>query len=226
MTRTREIPVVQAILSANEQVAEENRRTLARHQVFAVNVMASPGAGKTSLILATARHLPANVRLGVVEGDVASRIDAETIAAAGIPVVQVNTGGACHLDAPMIRSALTHLPLETVDLLFVENVGNLICPAEFALGTHLNVVVASVPEGHDKPYKYPGVFTRSHAVVLNKADMIDVFAFDLDAFRRGVAMVNPHAPVFVLSCKTDMGVPEWVRWLLAQKEAVHPSTTP
>jgi len=210
------IPVVKDILSANDQVAEENRRAFDDAGVFAVNLMASPGAGKTSLILATAERLPADVRPAVIEGDVASRIDADTIAARGIPVVQINTGGACHLDAPMVRSALPHVPLNDIDLLFIENVGNLICPANFALGSHLNVVIASVPEGHDKPYKYPGMFTMTDVVVLNKADLIDVFEFDVDYFQRGVRALNARAPIFVLSCKTGEGVSAWVEWVVGR----------
>jgi hydrogenase nickel incorporation protein HypB len=154
----------------------------------------------------------------VIEGDLASRIDADTIAARGIPVTQINTGGGCHLDAPMIRTALPDLPLDVIDLLFVENVGNLVCPANFALGAHIAVVVASAPEGHDKPYKYPGMFAAADAVVLNKADLLAVFEFDLATFRRGVAMVNPHAPVFVVSCRSGDGMDEWMIWLLERME--------
>ena len=160
------IPVVRDILSANDQVAAENRAALNAAGVVALNLMASPGAGKTSLILAIASRLPPHVRPGVIEGDLASRIDADTIAAHGILVAQINTGGGCHLDAPMIRAALPGLPLGAIDLLLIENVGNLVCPANFALGAHLAVVVASAPEGHDKPYKYPGMFARADAVVL------------------------------------------------------------
>jgi hydrogenase nickel incorporation protein HypB len=210
------IQVAQSILSANDQVAAENRAALDAAGVFAVNLMASPGAGKTSLILATAQRLPGSVRPGVIEGDLASRIDADTIAAHGIPVTQINTGGGCHLDAPMIRTALPDLPLDPIDLLFVENVGNLVCPANFALGVHLAMVVASAPEGHDKPYKYPGIFAAADVVVLNKADLLAVFEFDLALFRRGVAMVNPQAPVFVVSCRTGAGMNEWMAWLLDQ----------
>ena len=179
--------------------------------------MASPGAGKTSLILATAARLPADVRPAVIEGDLASRIDADTMAAAGIAVVQINTGGSCHLDAPMVRTALPELLAGQPDLLFIENVGNLICTAEFALGSHLNVVVASSPEGHDKPYKYPGMFAAADAVVLNKADVMAVFDFDLPLFQRGLAMVNAHAPLFVVSCRTGEGLDAWIAWLLNQR---------
>jgi hydrogenase nickel incorporation protein HypB len=207
------VPIVQQILSANDQIAAENRVALDAAGVFACNVMASPGAGKTSVILATAKRLPADLSVGVIEGDLASSIDADKVAAHGLPVVQINTGGNCHLDAPMIRSALAHLPLQSVRLLFIENVGNLVCPAEFALGADINVVIASVPEGHDKPYKYPGMFAAAHVVLLNKCDLIDVFEFDVDYFRRGLEMVNQAAPLFSISCRTGKGVDEWAAWL-------------
>jgi hydrogenase nickel incorporation protein HypB len=164
------IAIEQPLLNANDQVALENRAHFTSNGLFVVNIMASPGAGKTSTILATIdqfapyahQHNQQPVRPGVIEGDVASRIDADTIAARGIPVVQINTGGGCHLDAPMIRTSLAELPLAHLDLIFIENVGNLICPANFALGEDLAVVIASVPEGHDKPYKYPGMFANAH----------------------------------------------------------------
>ncbi|MCU0502966.1 MAG: hydrogenase nickel incorporation protein HypB [Anaerolineae bacterium] len=210
------VPVVRDILSANDRIARENRDTFAATRTFVVNLMASPGAGKTSLILATAARLPQDVRPGVVEGDLASRIDADTVAARGIPVVQINTGGNCHLDAPMIRASLGELPLPDIDLLFIENVGNLVCPAEFDLGADLALVVASTPEGHDKPYKYPGMFAAADVVLLNKADVAPVFDFDLDLFRRGVQMVNPGAPLFIVSCKTGAGMDDWVAWLVAE----------
>lgn len=211
------IPVVKEILSANDRVAAENRAAFDAAGLFVLNLMASPGAGKTSLILSTVDHLPGEMRPGVIEGDLASTIDADTIAARGIPVVQINTGGNCHLDAPMIRTALPNLSLDELNLLFIENVGNLVCPANFALGADLNVVVASVPEGHDKPYKYPGMFATADAVVLNKADLLEVFEFDVDYFRRGLEMINPGVPFFVVSCRTGDGVEEWVAWLLDRR---------
>jgi hydrogenase nickel incorporation protein HypB len=208
------IPVVQQILSANDQIAAENRAVFDAAGVFVVNVMASPGAGKTSAILGTAERLTKRMRPGVIEGDLASSIDADRVAARGLPVVQINTGGNCHLDAPMVRSALAHLPLGDLDLLFIENVGNLVCPADFALGAHINLVVASVPEGDDKTYKYPGMFAAAHAVLLNKCDLIDVFEFKVDYFRRGLEMVNPVVPFFAVSCKTGQGMAEWTAWLV------------
>jgi len=211
-----EVPVVRDILSANAQVAEENRATFAAAGVLVLNLMASPGAGKTSVILATAAGLPKDIRPGVIEGDLASSIDTEVVVAHGIPAVQINTGGNCHLDAPMVRSALPGLPLNDLDLLFIENVGNLVCPAEFDLGAGLAVVVASAPEGHDKPYKYPGMFARADVVLLNKCDLLQVFEFDIEYFQRGVAMVNPEAPIFQISCRSGAGMDAWTAWLLAR----------
>lgn len=208
------IPVVQRILSANDQIAAENRVRFDAAGVFVLNVMASPGAGKTSLILATAPHLPPEVKVGVIEGDVASTLDADRIAAAGVPVVQINTGGACHLDAPMVRSALEQFSLDGLNLLFVENVGNLICPANFRLGAHLSVVVSSVPEGHDKPYKYPGMFTGADIVLLNKMDLLPYSDFDVEHFRRGLEMLHPNIPFLLISCRTGEGMEEWTQWLL------------
>ncbi len=210
------IPIVKKILSANDQVATENRAEIEAAGVFVLNLMASPGAGKTSFILATTDRLPGDIRPGVIEGDLASSIDADTISARGVPVVQINTGGGCHLDAPMIRTAMPHLPMADLDLLFIENVGNLVCTANFDLGADLAVVIASVPEGHDKPYKYPGIFAGADVVILNKADMIEVFEFDVDFFRRGLEMINPGVPCFNLSCRTGEGVDEWLAWLLAK----------
>ncbi|RRR67153.1 MAG: hydrogenase accessory protein HypB [Candidatus Viridilinea halotolerans] len=210
----RKVDVIQAILSDNNAVAEENRKALDAAGVFGINVMASPGAGKTSLILATAARLPDETKLCVVEGDLASSIDAELIAEQGIPVVQINTGGGCHLDAAMIRSALPRLPLDEIQLLMVENVGNLVCPANFLLGTHLNVVVASTPEGHDKPFKYPGMFNAARIVLINKFDLSEVFDFDLEYFSNGVRMLNPDVPIIPISCRTGAGMDAWVAWLL------------
>ncbi len=209
-----EIPVVREILSANDQVAEENRAAFAAAGVLVLNLMASPGAGKTCVILATAARLPKDVHPGVIEGDLASSIDAEAVAAHGIPAVQINTGGNCHLDAPMVRAALPNLPLRDLRIVFIENVGNLVCPAEFDLGADLAVVVASVPEGHDKPYKYPGMFASADVVLLNKSDLLNVFDFDVEYFARGLSMVNPKAPIFSVSCRTGAGLHAWTEWLL------------
>lgn len=207
------IVVAKEILKANDQVALENRESFEQAGVAVINVMASPGAGKTSTILATIERLLPDLKSGVIEGDIASTIDADKIAERGIPVVQINTGGTCHLDAPMVRNAIEHLPLNEIDVLFVENVGNLICPTSYKLGSHINLVIASVPEGWDKPYKYPGIFAAADVVLLNKADMIEVFEFDVAAFERGVRMVNPDVDIMHVSCKTNQGLDQWVETL-------------
>ena len=211
---SQRIPIIENIMSANENVAVENRERLDAHRILGINVMASPGAGKTSTILRTIEALDGRLSLAVVEGDTAAvTIDAAKIARAGMPVVQVNTGGGCHLDAPMLEQALRQLPLAEVRLLIVENVGNLVCPAAFQLGTHLSVVVASVPEGDDKPYKYPNIYRGIDALILNKIDLLPYIDFDLDYFRRGIEMLNPSVAFFPISCKTGEGMALWTAWL-------------
>lgn len=208
------LSVVEDILSTNDRIAQENRSLLDRHGVLAVNVMASPGAGKTSLILRSIAALQGRLRVGVIEGDVAGRVDADKVAETGTPVVQINTGGGCHLDAPQVQSALHQLPLDKIDLLFIENVGNLICPTGFALGEHLNMMISHVAEGHDKPIKYPGMFTVVDALVLNKVDLMPHLDFDLAAFYTAVRALNSDAPLFEVSCKTGEGIENWMAWLL------------
>ncbi len=208
-----EIKVLKDILSANDQRAKENRALLDRHGILAVNITASPGAGKTSLILETIRKLKAKTKIGVVEGDVSSTVDAETVGKEGIPVIQINTGGTCHLDATMLSNAFDNLPLQEIELLFIENVGNLICPASFALGEDRNVLIASVPEGDDKPYKYPVMFSKAHLVVLNKIDLLPHVDFDLQAFTTAVTGLNEGVQIFEVSCKTGQGVDRWTTWL-------------
>jgi hydrogenase nickel incorporation protein HypB len=215
----KKVRVITQILDANDQIARENQRILKDHHILCVNVMASPGAGKTSLILQTNRALTGRVRMGVVEGDIASQIDSDKVASHHIPVIQINTGGECHLDASTVQKALKALPLSEIDLLFIENVGNLICPVEFQLGEELRVVVASVPEGDDKPYKYPGIFTAVDAVVLNKIDLAPYVEFKLDAMRKGIAGMNRKAKFFKVSCRTGDGIDAWADWLEAQWRA-------
>ena len=210
------IPVEKKILSANDQVAEELNQYFHEKDMLVVNFMASPGAGKTSLILATLNKLSEEYHPGVIEGDLASSIDADKIKEQGTPVVQINTGGNCHLDAPMIRSALPQLPMDEMNMLFIENVGNLVCTANFSLGADLAIVVASVSEGHDKPYKYPGMFANADAVVLNKSDLIEVFEFDVEYFKQGVRILNPEAPVILTSCKTGEGLETWIEYLTSK----------
>src|SRR5512136_277135 len=212
----RKVEVITQILNANDLTAKENQMLLKSHHILAVNLMASPEAGKTSLIFQTVKALSGRARLGVIEGDVASHIDADKVASADIPVIQINTGGECHLDALTVQKALKTLPLAEMDILVIENVGNLICPVEYRLGEEIRVVVASVPEGDDKPYKYPGIFTAVNAVVLNKIDLAPYVDFKRDAMREGVVRLNPTATIFELSCRTGEGIATWADWLESQ----------
>jgi hydrogenase nickel incorporation protein HypB len=208
-----EIDLSRPILAHNEALAEKNRSRFADSDVFALDVLASPGSGKTTTILATIGLLRDRLRIAVIEGDIASKVDAEKVKAHGIPAVQINTGGACHLEADMVSRALDALPLDDLDLVIIENVGNLVCPTEFDLGQGARIVILSVPEGHDKPLKYPGIFAQADAVLLNKVDAISFFDFDEDEFVESVRRLNGHAPIFRMSAKTGEGVSEWAEWL-------------
>jgi hydrogenase nickel incorporation protein HypB len=212
---TVRIPVVEKITKANDQIAELNRKLLDDHGLLGLNILASPGAGKTTMIERTIPLLSDTLRVGVIEGDIATSRDAERTAAAGARSVQINTGGACHLDASMVRGALEELPLDELDLVIVENVGNLICPASFQLGTHHNVLVASVPEGADKPYKYPTMYRGVGVMLVNKIDLLPYVPFDMDEFRTGVEGLNESVETFALSCLTGEGLEAWVEWLRA-----------
>ena len=211
-----EVKVLKGILDADDRIAADNRRLLDARSIFALNVMASPGAGKTSVILATIRMLREQLGIGVIEGDISSTVDADAVAAEGIPVVQINTGGSCHLDANMIGSALSSLPLDDVTLLMVENVGNLVCPAEFAIGEDRKVLVSSVPEGDDKPYKYPLMFTAVDLVLINKIDLLPYVKFDVRAFSDAVRAMNSRAEIIPVSCSTGEGLQDWTDWVLRQ----------
>ncbi|MEW6568391.1 MAG: hydrogenase nickel incorporation protein HypB [Chloroflexota bacterium] len=204
---------MERILGANDQVAHENRDRLDRAGVFSVNLMASPGAGKTTLVEKTLERLADEMRVAVIDGDLATSLDADRAEAAGATAVQINTGGECHLDAMMVHRGLDHLDLDAADLLIVENVGNLICPTAFRLGTHANVLVASVPEGDDKPYKYPGSYRGIDALVLNKIDLLPYVTFRMDHFLRGVEILNPGLTTFSMSCQTGEGLEAWLTWL-------------
>ncbi len=208
------MPVVENILSANDRLAEVNRLRLETAEVYGVNLMASPGAGKTSLIEHTIKGLAGQLSLAVVDGDIATSIDADRATAAGAEAVQINTGGECHLDAVMLQGALNQLDLTRYDLLLVENVGNLICPAAFQLGTHQNVLIASIPEGDDKPYKYPTMYRGVDALVINKIDLLPYIDFDMQYFQRGVEVLNPGLVTFPISCTTGEGLDGWLDWLL------------
>jgi len=211
-----EIKVLKGILSANDQIAQENRQLLDSKGVLMINIMSSPGAGKTSLILQTIAGLRGKTRIGVVEGDVSSSIDAERVGREGVPVIQINTGGECHLDANMVRRALNNLPLDDIDLLFIENVGNLICTAEFAIGAHKNAVIGSIPEGDDKPLKYPLMFTIADALLLNKIDLLPYLKFDSVAYEKAVKGLNNKVKIFPVSCTTGQGLDQWLKWLRSQ----------
>ena len=210
------MPVVENILSANDRLAEENRLRLETAELYGVNLMASPGAGKTSLIEHTIKGLSGQLSLAVVDGDIATSIDADRAAAAGAEAIQINTGGECHLDAVMLQGALNQLDLSRYDLLLVENVGNLVCPAAFKLGTHQNVLIASIPEGDDKPYKYPTMYRGVDALVINKIDLMPYIDFDMEYFQRGVEVLNPGLVTFPISCRTGEGLEAWLVWLQDQ----------
>ena len=195
-------------------MAEQTRAVFDRSGVYAINIMASPGAGKTSLILKTLEALNGRLRLGVIEGDLATSIDAEKAAAAGLPAVQINTGGGCHLDASMLSDALPSLPLSELDLVIVENVGNLVCPANFQIGTHLNILIASIPEGDDKPYKYPGMYRGMQVLIINKVDLLPYVPFNMEYFKQGVEILNPGVVTFPVSCRTGEGMNDWTNWLV------------
>ncbi len=214
---TQNIPIIKNIMNANEQLAVQNRARLDQAGVFAINIMASPGAGKTSLIEQTLERLPADVKVAAIDGDIATSIDADRAAAAGATAIQINTGGGCHLDAVMLSKALDQLgDLSQFDLLIVENVGNLICPASFQLGTHKAVLVASIPEGDDKPYKYPGIYRDVDALIINKIDLLPYIPFKMSYFRRGVEILSPDLETFPLSCITGEGLEGWIEWLKIQ----------
>jgi hydrogenase nickel incorporation protein HypB len=207
------VKIAADILGANERVAEENRRLFKESGVFVINVMSAPGAGKTTLLEKTLAALKDEMRIGVIEGDVATTADAERIEKMGVPVVQINTGSMCHLDGSMVGSALDEFDLGALDLLIVENVGNLVCPAEFNVGEDCKVMLLSVAEGDDKPLKYPLMFHESSALVINKTDLIPYTNFDMEKAKRDSLSINPRLKIFPLSCRTGEGLEGWYGWL-------------
>ncbi|MFN2282601.1 MAG: hydrogenase nickel incorporation protein HypB [Anaerolineales bacterium] len=209
----RKVSIVENIHSANDQLAADNQRKLDDARLFSINIMASPGAGKTSLIEKTLGILTPNHAVAAIDGDVATSIDADRAAEAGATAVQINTGGQCHIDAPMLSNALGQLDLAEFDLLLVENVGNLICPASFKLGTDKNILIASIPEGDDKPYKYPAMYQDVDALIVNKIDLLPYIDFDMEYFQQGVQMLNPGLITFKVSCTTGEGIDAWITWL-------------
>lgn len=207
------VTVVEDIMDANRKMAFENRTLFNKAGLFAINLMASPGAGKTSVITETIKGLENEFKIAYIDGDIATSIDVDRVAALDIPAVQINTGGQCHLDAVMIKNAIPKLRLNDIDLLLVENVGNLVCPTNFHLGVHRNILIASVPEGDDKPYKYPGMYQGVDGMLLNKMDVIDAFDFRMDYFKQGVEILNPGLSFFSVSCKTGEGLVDWLDWI-------------
>lgn len=214
------VEIVEKILDANDRMAELNRSKFDENQVLAINLMASPGAGKTSFILQTILNLKETSNIGVIEGDTAPvTIDADKISSLGMPAVQINTCGGCHLDASMISDAMEKLPLSKLDLVVVENVGNLVCPASWDIGIHLNILIASIPEGDDKPYKYPTIYRGLKVLIINKIDLLPYIDFNMEYFRRGVEQLNPGLVTFPVSCKTGEGLSDWMNWLNNQIQA-------
>jgi len=207
------INIKELILSDNQNLAEEIRGRLTENRVFMLNVMASPGAGKTSMIVAAIRRLKRKYRIAVIEGDIDSMVDSQKIIDEGVVAIQIQTGGDCHLDAGMIQPALGKIDLEQYDLIFIENIGNLVCPAEFDTGSHKRMMILSVPEGDDKILKYPLMFSVSDALVVNKIDANSLFDFDTDRLRYRAAVLNPNMPIFEASCKTGEGIEKWCDWL-------------
>jgi hydrogenase nickel incorporation protein HypB len=210
------IKVVSRVLEANERIAEENRKLLKDKGVFVLNLMSAPGAGKTSLLIKTIELLKSRVAIGVIEGDITGTEDAERIGALRVPVVQINTGGACHLDANMINTVLQELPLDQIRLLFIENVGNLVCPAEFNVGEDMKVMILSVTEGEDKPLKYPLMFQESQVLLINKIDLLPYLDIDIERLVKNSLKVNPQLKIFTVSCKSGEGLSQWTDFLLSK----------
>jgi hydrogenase nickel incorporation protein HypB len=211
-----EIKVLKNIMHANQQIAKDNRETFKDRNITAINIMASPGAGKTSIILKIIEALKDDIGVSVVEGDIASSIDADKVDRYGIPVVQINTGGGCHLDANMIKTVVSDLNISDNSLLLIENVGNLVCPSTFDLGEGIKMVIASVPEGHDKPFKYTSMFESADVIVLNKTDLMPYIDFDKEMFYKGIRALTQNSPVFEVSCKTSEGMEDLINWIKAK----------
>jgi hydrogenase nickel incorporation protein HypB len=213
------VTVVKNVLDANDRIAAENRELFDRYKVFVINLMSSPGAGKTTLVEKTIAALKDKYRIGVIEGDIQDTYDADRIAKLDIPVVQINTGGACHIDGNMIREALPTFDLSKTDVLIIENVGNLVCPAEFKIGENIKIMLLSTPEGADKPAKYPLMFQESSALLINKMDLMQYVDFDLEKARRDALALHKDLKIFEVSCKTAAGLETWIAWLTQRIDA-------
>ena len=211
-----EIKVVANILHTNDEITSQNKKVLNEKGIYVINMMSSPGSGKTSLLERVISKLKSKLSIAVIEGDLYTTKDAERIEAQGVPVVQINTGGACHLDGKMIKGALESLNLDDVDLLVIENVGNLVCPAAFELGEDIKITVLSTTEGNDKPLKYPRMFENSGAIILNKMDLLEFTNFDRIEFYKDINSLNAHAKIFETSCVKDQGIEELCSWLTQQ----------
>ena len=212
-----EIKIMKNIMDANNRLADENRTYFKKQGIKVINIMASPGAGKTSVIVKLIEMLGKEVKFSVIEGDIASCIDAQKIEGMGIPVVQINTGGGCHLDANMIRTVTMEQKAFENSILFIENVGNLVCPSSFDLGEAVKMVIASVPEGHDKPYKYTSMFEAADIIILNKIDLLPYIEFDRQLFYTGISAINEKALVFEISCQTGEGLDRLANWIYKMK---------
>ena len=208
-----QINVGEDLRERNREIAAENSEMLRRHGVFSLNIMSAPGAGKTSLLVKSIPLLKDKYRIGVIEGDLQTTRDAERVGALGIEVHQIQTGGVCHLDAAMVHSALHQLDLDSMDILLIENVGNLVCPAEFDLGVDARVMLLSITEGDDKPKKYPLMFSESRLLILNKIDLIEMVEFDIAKARREASDINPHIEIIELSCRSGAGIEKWTGWI-------------
>jgi len=213
------ITVERKVLEKNDNIASEIRKLFFDKKIFSINLVSSPGSGKTSLVERTISNSKDKLRIAVVEGDVQTDLDAKRVDAFGVPVVQIVTNGGCHLEAGLVRDALKSLNLNSVDLLIIENVGNLVCPAGYDLGEDLKVVVASTTEGDDKPLKYPAMFRNSSSLIINKIDLLPYLKCDMDALKSNALKINPTLKIFEVSCTTDAGINDWINWLLQKIKA-------
>lgn len=210
------VSVIKNVLDANDRLAADNKALFDDKKVYVINLMSSPGAGKTTLVERTIVALQDQYKIGVIEGDIQDTCDADRVAKLGIPVVQINTGGACHIDGNMVREALPTFDLAALDLLIVENVGNLVCPAEFKIGENEKVMILSTPEGSDKPAKYPLMFREAAVMIINKMDLMPYVDFNLEKAKKDALTINPKLKIFEVSCKTSGGLTGWIEWLSAQ----------
>ena len=226
MSQTRVVRIRESILAENKVQAAALRERLTASSVAMVNIMASPGGGKTSLILRTIQELRSEFRIAVVEADIDSTVDADKVTAVGIEAVQIETGGFCHVDATMVQAALAELRLDDLDLILLENVGNLICTAQHDAGAHVNVALLSLPEGDDKPLKYPIMFAAADIVIINKTDYAEIAEFDIDAVRHRIAQLNPRAEVLPVSCRTGDGIGAWIERLMSRVENARSAAIP